>query len=91
VKFNSAEVEACRRLVELALSEDLDQAGDITSLALIPGELEGKAVFVSRAAGVIAGLVAAGLVVEGVDRRLMGPRLNVAPRSQSCPGRCGRC
>src|SRR5262249_50884361 len=34
--FSAAETEACRRLVELALAEDLGSAGDITSQAIIP-------------------------------------------------------
>ncbi len=54
--FSSAEFEACQNLIDLALVEDLATAGDVTSLAIIPEHLQGKAHFVCRAAGVIAGL-----------------------------------
>ena len=36
MNFSPAESEACRRLLELALEEDLGDAGDITSRATIP-------------------------------------------------------
>ena len=68
--FTPAESDACRRLVELALQEDLGTAGDLTSLAVIPEELQGLAVFVARAPGVIAGLPAAALVCTAVEPRL---------------------
>ncbi len=68
--FTPAESDACRRLVELALQEDLGTAGDLTSLAVIPEDLQGRAVFVARTAGVIAGLPAAAMVCGTVERRL---------------------
>ncbi|GIW84923.1 MAG: hypothetical protein KatS3mg107_0583 [Gemmataceae bacterium] len=49
------ETLACRRLVELALAEDIGPAGDRTSLALIDPEVEATAAFVARRAGVVAG------------------------------------
>src|SRR5690349_15498126 len=68
--FTPAESDACRRLVELALEEDLGPAGDLTSQAVIPADLQGRAVFVARAPGVVAGLPAAALVFAAVERGL---------------------
>lgn len=68
--FTPAEAAACRRLVELALAEDLGSAGDRTSTALIPLDQPGRAAFVARTAGVVAGLPAAALVCEAVDGAL---------------------
>src|SRR5947209_5250569 len=68
--LTAAETAAARRLIELALAEDLDSAGDVTSLATIPPEMAGRAAVVARAAGVIAGLPVAALVCEAVDRAL---------------------
>jgi nicotinate-nucleotide pyrophosphorylase (carboxylating) len=68
--FNPAETAACRRLVQWALEEDLGSAGDVTSQAVIPAGLEGRAVFVARASGVLAGLPAVELVLATVDGRL---------------------
>jgi len=65
-----AETTTARRLVELALAEDLDQAGDRTSQATIPADLPGRAAVVARAVGVVAGLPVAALVLEAVDRTL---------------------
>jgi nicotinate-nucleotide pyrophosphorylase (carboxylating) len=60
--FNEAEKMACARLIELALQEDLDAAGDLTCATVIPSGLQGQAVFVARTEGVAAGLPVAGLV-----------------------------
>ena len=62
--FTSEEAAACRRLVDWALAEDLCITGDRTSRALIPAEQMGKAAFVARSAGVVAGLPAAAMVCE---------------------------
>ncbi len=69
MSFTPPETIACRRLVELALQEDVG-GGDLTSLAVIPEALEGRAVFVARAPGVLAGLPAATLVFATLDPRL---------------------
>ena len=45
--LNEAEKRACARLVELALEEDLQTAGDLTCAAIIPPGLEGAAVRVT--------------------------------------------
>ena len=62
--FSEAETAACRQLVEMALEEDLGGIGDITSRTFIPPKLEGRAVFVARAGGVVAGLPAAQMVFQ---------------------------
>jgi nicotinate-nucleotide pyrophosphorylase (carboxylating) len=57
------------RIVDLALSEDLGH-GDVTSEALIPPELEGKATLLVKADGVLAGLEVAQRVFQRVDPSL---------------------
>jgi nicotinate-nucleotide pyrophosphorylase (carboxylating) len=68
--FTAAETEACRRLVELALQEDLDSVGDLTSQAVIPAEMRGRACFRSRMPAVIAGLPAVEMVLRVLDPTL---------------------
>jgi nicotinate-nucleotide pyrophosphorylase (carboxylating) len=69
--FTVAEAEACQRLIALALEEDLNGAGDLTSQAVIPADSTGTAAFVARADGVLAGLPAVAKVLAAVDSRLM--------------------
>jgi nicotinate-nucleotide pyrophosphorylase (carboxylating) len=69
-RFSADEAAACRRLVELALAEDLGPTGDRTSTALIPADQPGRAVFIARAPGVVAGLPAAEVVLAAVDAAL---------------------
>jgi nicotinate-nucleotide pyrophosphorylase (carboxylating) len=65
MNFNSEEIAACRRLVEIAWEEDLGPKGvDLTTQSLIPPNLEGHAVFVVRTEGVVAGLPAVELVLN---------------------------
>jgi nicotinate-nucleotide pyrophosphorylase (carboxylating) len=68
--FTAAENASCQRLVEWALQEDLDAAGDLTSQAIVPADRSGRGVVTARAAGVIAGLPAAELVLNAVDSKL---------------------
>ena len=77
-----AEIEA---LVDRALSEDLS-AGDLTTNAVIPPDLHGKAVIMSKATGVVAGLPVALLVFNRLDpgvqtRSLMRDGDRVEPES----------
>lgn len=65
-EFTRADAAACRKLVDLALAEDLGTGGDRTSDALIPPDQPGRAVFAARSPGVLAGLPAALLVVAAV-------------------------
>jgi nicotinate-nucleotide pyrophosphorylase (carboxylating) len=51
-------------LIDLALNEDLGDSGDITSLATIPEAAIGKAAFVSRKSGRLAGLEVLRLLIE---------------------------
>jgi nicotinate-nucleotide pyrophosphorylase (carboxylating) len=69
--FTAAETSACRRLVAWALEEDLNTAGDLTSQAVLPADLQGKAVFAARSPGVLAGLPAVEMVLAAVDARLV--------------------
>ncbi len=64
--WGQREVDAAQRLIRLALSEDLDAAGDLTTNLLVPPERLGSAVFVARSTGVVAGLPIIPLVLEAV-------------------------
>jgi nicotinate-nucleotide pyrophosphorylase (carboxylating) len=65
--FRPPEAASCRQLVELALEEDLNAAGDITSAALIPEQAHGRAVLRARSAGVLSGWPAAEMVYATLD------------------------
>ena len=52
------------QLVHVALTEDLGDGVDVTSLATVPFDLEGVADFTARAAGVVAGLPVVCAVLE---------------------------
>lgn len=65
--FSATETAACRQLATLALLEDLGDVGDITSLATIPAESVGRAVFVARKRGILAGVQAGSIVSALVD------------------------
>ena len=69
--FTPEELTACQRLIQLAFEEDLGSQGDITSRAVIPPDLQGKAAFVARAAGVVAGLPVVELVLQTPQRPLL--------------------
>jgi nicotinate-nucleotide pyrophosphorylase (carboxylating) len=68
--FTSAELDACKKLVALALAEDLGATGDCTSNAVIPAEMRASAAFVARSPGVLAGLPTVKLVCAAVDSEL---------------------
>jgi len=70
IYFGQVEEHAALQLLQLALKEDLGDAGDITSQAVIPPELEGNATFVARAAGIISGVPIIRLVCQAIDRNL---------------------
>jgi nicotinate-nucleotide pyrophosphorylase (carboxylating) len=57
-------------LIDFALTEDLSDDGDVTSRATIPDGLKGRAAFVSRGPGVLAGIEAAERVCLRVDPKL---------------------
>jgi nicotinate-nucleotide pyrophosphorylase (carboxylating) len=66
-RFGPEEISTCLRLAKAALAEDLGQAGDITSRALVDEHLQGSARFVARQRGVLAGLEAARILLSRVD------------------------
>jgi len=68
------EIEAA---VTHALAEDLGRAGDITSIATIPEDLQGRAELVAREAGVMSGLP----IVAAAFRRL-SPEIDIASRAR---------
>jgi len=57
-------------LIDFALTEDLGDEGDVTSRATIPEDLQGRAAFVARSEGVLAGVEAAARVCARVDHQL---------------------
>jgi nicotinate-nucleotide pyrophosphorylase (carboxylating) len=73
--FTESDQAACRKLVDLALAEDLGDGEDITSQAVVPAEIAGKAAFVAREEGVVAGLAAADMVCKVVDHQLTFAKL----------------
>ena len=85
MNFNPAELAACRSLVTLALAEDLGTTGDRTSLALLPADQHGRAAFVARSGGSIAGLDAAAMVCASVSPALTFIPL-VADGTRAAPG-----
>lgn len=58
-------------LVRAALLEDLGRAGDITTDAVIPADARARVAFVSREAGVVAGLDCAAIAFSLLDPSLM--------------------
>src|SRR5438132_323000 len=65
MNFTPEETVACRRLVEMAWEEDLGpECRDLTTQTIITPDLEGRAVFVARGEGVVAGLPAVELVLN---------------------------
>lgn len=67
--MESAE-EIVKKVIKEALEEDLGFAGDITSQAVIPDDLEEKAEIVAKEEGIVAGLFLAEAVFKAVDDRL---------------------
>jgi nicotinate-nucleotide pyrophosphorylase (carboxylating) len=68
--FSPDEAAACRRLIELAIEEDLGRTGDRTSIATIPATTQTTVAFVARSSGVLAGLPAAAMVAHSIDSTL---------------------
>ncbi len=56
-----------RHAVRTALREDLGAAGDVTTAATVPAEVQGKAAIVAREDGVIAGLQLAEAAFKFLD------------------------
>lgn len=68
--WTETESAVARRLIDLALAEDLGAAGDVTSQATIPGHLNGQAALIARKPGVLAGLPIVPLVCMAIDSKL---------------------
>ena len=68
--MTSAEASYLGVLIDFALTEDLSDDGDVTSRATIPDGLTGRAAFVARTPGVLAGIEAAERVCLRVDHKL---------------------
>jgi nicotinate-nucleotide pyrophosphorylase (carboxylating) len=81
-----AEAAAAKSLITLALAEDLGTAGDRTAQATIPATAVGRAAFVARAVGIVAGLPVAELVLHEVDPQLTFTPL-VADGTPATPGK----
>lgn len=64
IEWDESVAEAARKLIRLALEEDLGEWGDVTAQALIPLDARGTVRFVARQGGVLAGLPVARLVLE---------------------------
>jgi nicotinate-nucleotide pyrophosphorylase (carboxylating) len=69
--FTPAETAACCHLIDLAFREDFGShqphRGDITTLVVIPPVYFGRAHFVARSAGIVAGLPAVDLVLGAIN------------------------
>lgn len=53
-------------LASRAIAEDLDGGVDVTSVATVPADLQGTALFVARSAGTVAGIAVAMAVLDAV-------------------------
>jgi nicotinate-nucleotide pyrophosphorylase (carboxylating) len=62
--------EDCRRLVRLAVAEDLDRGQDWTTLALAPEDATAEAHVVAREPGIICGLEAARTALDEMSARV---------------------
>ena len=70
IEWDAAAEADCRRIVRAAVLEDLDRGYDWTTLALAPADATGRASVVARRGGVVAGLRAAAVVVDEMDKSL---------------------
>jgi nicotinate-nucleotide pyrophosphorylase (carboxylating) len=67
LSWSSQVEEDLRRIVRLAVFEDLDRGHDWTTVSLVPDEARAAASIVARKAGVIAGLRAVSGVLDEMD------------------------
>ena len=61
--------------IKAALEEDLGQAGDITTNAIVPADAQGEAAIVARQDGVIAGLDLAEVAFKALDPEIRFERI----------------
>mgnify|MGYP001765325387 CR=1 FL=1 len=64
------DLDAVRRIVRAALEEDLGEAGDLTTTAVVPEALRGTGRLVARSRLAVAGLAVAGEVFAALDETL---------------------
>jgi nicotinate-nucleotide pyrophosphorylase (carboxylating) len=69
IEWNELVTEDCRRLVRLAVAEDLSRSFDWTTVALAREGTRAAAQLVARQAGVVAGLRAAVVVLEEMNAK----------------------
>lgn len=67
VTWDAETIDDCRRLIRLAVREDLGRGFDLTTVALVPHDSRGKAHIVCRQPGVIAGVPAAECVLQEMN------------------------
>src|SRR5688572_8112461 len=70
LQWDAAAEADCRRIIRAAVLEDFDGAHDWTTVALAAPGATGRATIVPRRDGVIAGLPAAALVADEMDKAL---------------------
>lgn len=67
IEWNAEVEDDCRKLIRLAVREDLERLYDWTSVALIPDAAPGRARVVARKPGTVAGLPAAAVTLDEYD------------------------
>src|SRR5262245_37123227 len=67
IAWSSQIEEDLRRIVRLAVYEDLDRGQDWTTVCLVPGEATASANIVARKQGTIAGLAAIPVLLDEMD------------------------
>ena len=74
ITWCSAVEDDFRTLLDIAIREDVESIGDLTSLSLIPEKAVGRAAVVARGEGVIAGMPTVQIICEAIS-----PDLRWAP------------
>lgn len=67
ITWCSAVEDDFRTLLDIAIREDVESIGDLTSLSLIPEKAVGRAAVVSRGEGVIAGMPTVQIICEAIS------------------------
>jgi nicotinate-nucleotide pyrophosphorylase (carboxylating) len=70
IEWDAATESDCRRIVRASVLEDLDRGYDWTTVALASPEAAGRASVVARRGGIVAGLPAASVAVDEMDKSL---------------------
>ncbi len=64
-----------RRLVRLAVAEDLGERGDVTAQCTIPETAAGRAAMVSRKKGILAGVLTVDVILAELSLEVQWERL----------------